>query len=57
LSTDEEIRAVYEDDIAMMSYIVERKRGKAPFYNQFREMSVRKNADYDPVETKYQGEK
>ena len=57
LSTDEEIRAVYEDDIAMMSYIVERKSGKGPFFNYFKEMQIRKNHDYDPCKTRYQGEK
>ena len=56
MSDSEEIRAVYEDDIAMMSYIVERRRGKKPFYDNFRGMSIRKNFDVDPCETEYLGE-
>jgi len=57
MSSHEEIMAVYEDDIAMKSYIVERKHGKGPFFNYFKEMQIRKNTDYDPAITKYQGEK
>jgi hypothetical protein len=47
MSTDEEIRAVYEDDIGKMSYIVEQKFGKRAFYDNFRGMKIRKNTDID----------
>jgi hypothetical protein len=57
MSSDEEIRQVYEQDIAMMSYLVEKTFGKKPFYDNFKGMSVRKNGEYDPSQTKYQGEK
>jgi hypothetical protein len=57
MSSDEEIRQVYEQDIAMMSYLVEKTFGKKPFYDNFKGMSIRKNGEYDPSQTKYQGEK
>ena len=57
LSTDEQIREIYEYDIGMMTYLVEKKFGKQPFYDNFKGMAVRKNKSYDPAQTKYQGEK
>jgi hypothetical protein len=35
MSTDEEIRAVYDEDIARQTNIVWNKLGKAPFYENF----------------------
>lgn len=35
MSTDEEIRAVYDEDIYRQTVIVESKFGKAPFYDNF----------------------
>ena len=40
MSTSEEIHAVYEQDIAEKSKIVERKYGKLPFYAGCKDMSV-----------------
>ena len=57
MSTTEEILAVYNDDIAKQSYILERKFGKKPFYDNFKGMAVRRNIDPDPCQTKYQGDK
>jgi hypothetical protein len=42
--------AVYQDDVDRLSYIVESKYGKQPFYDGFRGMSVRKLHAYDPTE-------
>ena len=52
MSTSEEIQAVYEYEIAQKSYLVEMKRGKQPFYDNFKGMSIRRNFDYDPTEVK-----
>jgi hypothetical protein len=49
--------AVYQDDIDRLSYIVEHKYGKQPFYDGFAGMSVRKINDYDPTKVKNTGEK
>jgi hypothetical protein len=57
MSDLEEIQAVYQDDIDRQCYILERKEGKRPFYDNFKGMSIRRNIDYDPSKTKYQGEK
>ena len=38
MSSHEDIAAVYSDDIARQSYIVERKFGKKPFYDNFVDM-------------------
>jgi len=35
MSTSDEIRAVYEEDIFKKSKFVESKYGKSPFYNNF----------------------
>lgn len=40
MSTDEEIRAVYEQDIAEKTQLVESKFGKAPFYDNFDGFSI-----------------
>jgi len=48
-STHEEIMAVYEYDIGKLSYLVEMKYGKKPFYDNFDGMQVRRNIDYDPT--------
>jgi hypothetical protein len=56
-SSHEEIMAVYQDDIDRLSYIVEHKYGKQPFYDGFAGMSVRKIHDYDPTKVKNTGEK
>lgn len=56
-STTEEIQAIYEYEIAKMNYLVESKHGKGPFYENFNGMAVRRNNDYDPAITRYQGEK
>jgi len=50
LSTHDEIMAVYEDDINRLSYLVEMKHGKKPFFDNFKGMQVRHNLDYDPTE-------
>lgn len=47
MSSDEEIRAVYEADIGMMSYMVETKFGKKPFYDNFSDMKIRNLSDVD----------
>ena len=49
-SSHEEIMAVFQDDIDRLSYIVEHKYGKQPFYDGFKGMSVRKLHAYDPTE-------
>ena len=56
-SSSEEIMAVYFEDIAKMSKIVEEKFGKVPFYDNFKGMSVRNNLDYDPTRVKNKGKK
>ena len=38
MSSHEDIAAVYEDSIARQAYIVERKFGKKPFYDNFNDM-------------------
>ena len=38
MSTTEQIRAIYEEDIARKSYVVERRFGKKPFYDDFVDM-------------------
>jgi hypothetical protein len=48
-STPEDIAAVYNDDILKQSYIVETKFGKRAFYDDFVDMSIRRNIDYDPT--------
>ena len=48
-STHEDIMAVLEDEIGKKSYIVETKFGKKAFYENFRDMQVRKNSDVDPT--------
>lgn len=40
MSTDEEIRAVYEEEIANKTNIVWHKYGKAPFYENFKDFSI-----------------
>ena len=40
MSTHEEIMAVYEDDIASQSSLVESKFGKKAFYDGFRGFSI-----------------
>ena len=57
MSTSEEIQAVYEEEIAQKTKLVERKFGKAPFYKNFKDMRKFKLMDVDPCQTKYQGEK
>jgi len=42
--------AVYEDDINRLSYLVEMKHGKKPFFDNFKGMQIRHNLDYDPTE-------
>jgi hypothetical protein len=57
LSSNEEIEAVYSDDIGKMSFMVEQKFGKKAFYDNFKDMPIRKNSDYDPTWVKNKGEK
>jgi hypothetical protein len=57
MSSDEEIQAIYQYDIDRLSYFVEIKYGKKPFYDNFKGMSVRKNIDYDPTRVKNKGDK
>jgi hypothetical protein len=44
--------AVYQDDIDRLSYIVEHKYGKQPFYDGFKGMSVRNLSAYDPTKVR-----
>ena len=55
MSSSEEIEAVYSDDIGKMSFMVEQKFGKKAFYNNFKDMPIRKNSDYDPTWVKNRG--
>jgi len=57
MSTTEEIQEVYRQEIAEKTRTVRQRFGLAPFYENFDGMRTFKLMDFDPCQTKYQGEK
>jgi len=57
MSTTDEILEVFYSDIVEKTRIVKQKYDYYPFYDNFNGMRVFNLTDFDPSDTKYQGEK
>lgn len=57
MSTEEQIREVYEQEIRQKTKLVEEKSGILAFYDGCKNMRVFKMYETDPCWTRYQGEK
>jgi hypothetical protein len=57
MSTEEEIREVYEQEISEKSKLVEKKFGILSFYENGKGMRVFRMYETDPCWTEYHGEK